>query len=138
MRRLVLVMLALAVAGCSISASSGSISDSIGSSSKSISDSSASSSRGGDADYKNDVRDFTAAWAKSEGQYDAFQSELASLARKHGISDWENDEATWIGVGAGLRKGGVAGVPFETYKQNLTGGNADRMRWLQSGYAKGT
>lgn len=134
MRRSTLVLLlAFAVAGCSFSDSSVSISDSIGSSS----DSSASSSRGRDVGYQDDVRDFTAAWVKSGGQVDAFQSELASLARKHGVSDWENSKATWVGVGAGLRRGGVAGTPFETYRQNLTGGDSERIGWLQSGYAKG-
>jgi hypothetical protein len=132
--RLLALLLTLTIAsGCSISDSSVSISDSIGSSS----DSSASSSRGRDAGYQEDVRDFTAAWVKSGGQVDAFQSEIAGLAKKHGISDWENSKATWVGVGAGLRRGGVAGTPFETYKQNLTGGDSQRMGWLQSGYAKG-
>ena len=130
--RLLALVLALAT-GCSISDSSVSISDSIGSSS----DSSASSSRGRDVGYQDDVRDFTAAWVKSGGQVDAFQSEIATLARKHGISDWESSKATWVGVGAGLRRGGVAGTPFETYKQNLTSGDTQRMGWLQSGYAKG-
>jgi hypothetical protein len=123
----------IVLAGCSISDSSVSISDSIGSSSES----SASSSRSRTAAYPDDVRDFTAAWAKSGGQSDQFQSEIARLAGKHGISDWENNKATWVGVGAGLRQGGVAGTPFETYKQNLTGGDADRMSWLQQGYARG-
>ena len=125
--------LTIAATGCSISDSSVSLSDSSGSSS----DSSASSSRTRASEYQDDVRDYTAAYVKSGGQYDTFQSEVARLAKKHGISDWENDKATWVGVGAGLRRGGVAGVPFETYKQNLTSGDTQKMSWLQTGYAKG-
>jgi hypothetical protein len=133
LRPIALGLTLVVIAGCSISDSSVSISDSIGSSS----DSSASSSRSRSAAYQDDVRDFAAAWDKSGGQYDEFQSQVARLASKHGISDWENNKATWVGVGAGLRRGGVAGTPFETYKQNLTGGDADRMSWLQQGYARG-
>lgn len=133
MRSLALCLALVVAAGCSFSDSSVSISDSIGSSSES----SSASSRGREGAYQDDVRDYTAAYVKSGGQYDTFQSEIASLAKKHGISDWENNKATWYGVGAGLRRGGVAGVPFDTYKQNLTGGDTQKMSWLQSGYSRG-
>ena len=131
---LLLLGITLTAAGCSISASSISISDSVGSVSGSISESSASSSRSRETDYQNDVRDYTAAYVKSGGRYESFQSELATLARKQGISDWENSKATWVGVGEGLKRGGVTGVAYDTYKQNLTSGDAQKMTWVQSGY----
>ncbi len=118
------------VSACSFSYSSKSLSDSSGSSSES----SASSSGSRETDYQNDVRDYTAAYVKSGGQYESFQSELAALAKKRGISDWENNKATWIGVGQGLKRGGVTGVAYSTYKQNLTGGESQKMDWVQSGY----
>lgn len=133
MRRHALVLLlglTLAAAGCSFSYSSKSLSDS----SASSSESSASSAGSRDADYQNDVRDYTAAYVKSGGQYESFQSELAAIAKRRGITDWENNQSTWLGVGQGLKRGGVTGVAYSTYQQNLTGLEAKKMKWVQTGY----
>jgi hypothetical protein len=33
---------------------------------------------------------------------------VAGIAKNHGISDWEQDETTFFGMGKGLRRAGVA------------------------------
>lgn len=98
-------------AGCSISASSASISDSITQSSKSVSDSISSSSPDGssksEAAYREDVRDYTVAAARSGRDPVAFQSGLARVAEQHGITNWEADAATFVGIGEGLKQAGI-------------------------------
>jgi hypothetical protein len=129
-----LLPLALAAAGCSISASSVSISESIGTSSESISGSSASSSRNDSDRYREDVAQYTKAYVQSGGQYDAFERTIADLARKRGISDWESNKATWVGVGQGLARARVSEVALDTWKTNLAGDDEAKRRAIESGF----
>lgn len=130
-----LALLALAAAaGCSISQSSISISESIGTSSESFSASSASSSRTDTDRYREDVAQYTQAYVQSGGQYDAFQRTLAELARKRGISDWEDSKATWVGVGQGLARARVSEMALDTWKTNLAGDDEAKRRAIESGF----
>ena len=84
--RLVGVLVAVPLAGCSVSVSSWSLSKSVRSSSHS-SDSSSSSSPGAERAYQEDVTDYTRAYAKSHrGDFAGFQADLARLAEEHGIT----------------------------------------------------
>jgi len=133
---LVLVLLAalacIAPLGCSISASSDSSSDSSQSSSAS---SASSSPESKEKAYRDDVRDYTAAWAKSGGRLDEFQKKLGDLAKARGITNWEDNMATYDGIGQGLGKAKVSQVELDTYVQNLSGGNADKAAAIRKGYA---
>src|SRR5437016_7176008 len=74
-------------------------------SSKSSTRSSASISRsspGGKASYREDVRTYTAANVKSQGPVDAFEKQLGELARRNGVTNREDDETTYVGIGEGL------------------------------------
>ena len=111
-----LALLALGVAGmvsagCSFSYSSASISDSIAGSSKSISDSLSSSSpkdsTPSEQAYREDVRDYTATAARSGRTVADFESGLAAVAERHGVTNWEADGATYVGIGEGLARAGV-------------------------------
>src|SRR4029453_3842273 len=113
-----------ASAGCSFV-------DSSVSPSQSVSASSASSAGDRDEDYRRDVRDYTARHVRSGGGYDAFERSLDDIARRHGISDWENDPNTWVGVGQGLREAGVTGDTLDSYKTSLTSSDPGRMREIQ-------
>ncbi|MDO9163788.1 MAG: putative lipoprotein [Methylococcaceae bacterium] len=122
----------LTLNGCSFSDSSGSISDSIGS----ISDSSSSFS-GGSAKYESDVEDYTYAYLKSTSgttDYADFQNGLSDIAKKRGISDWESDDHTYKGIGKALKKAGIVGVGYETYKKNFGDSNPTKMKQIQQGY----
>ena len=125
--------------GCSISTSpsdssesasdsSGSLSDSLGSSSGSSSPSSK------EAAYRDDVRDYTAAYVKSGGRIADFDKKLGELARSRGITNWEESMATYEGIGRGLGKAGVSGVELESYTQNLAGGDPKKGAAIQKGY----
>jgi hypothetical protein len=118
--------------GCSFSDSSGSISDSIGS----VSDSSSSIS-GGSTKYESDVEDYTYAYLKSTSgttDYADFQKGLSDIAKKRGISDWESDEHTYEGMGKALKKAGIEGVGYETYKKNFANSDTTKMKQIQHGY----
>lgn len=121
------------LAGCgSLSDSSASISRSVSNSISSPFESSSRSSSPGEA-YRNDVRDFTASYIKSGGDPSNLKSEVGSLARKKGVTDWESNENTYLGIGAGLAKAGMSEAELEAYKRTVAG-NDQQAQWMQSGY----
>src|SRR5215475_11761986 len=116
---LLLAVVALS-AGCSFSDSSGASSESSAHSSDSSAHSSDSSSRSSSPDnkesaYRDDVRDYTEAYVKSGGQFDAFQKRLGELARKYDVTNWEDSLATYEGVGAGLGRAKVRQSQVDAY-----------------------
>lgn len=136
------LLVLVALAGCSFSDSSKSISDSISASSKSFSDSSTSSSPSGDdksdekeTSYRDDVRGYTAAWVRDGGDVAAFQRGLATIARRYGITDWEGSSATWTGVGAGLRAANASDTERATLLDDLAGDDHAKRDAIERGYA---
>jgi hypothetical protein len=123
------VLLACAMTGCSIS---NSISDSISSPFKWSSQSSKSS--GEKESYQGDVRDYTEAYLRSSSDLQGFRRGVASLAQKHGITNWEADQASYTGIGEGLGKARVKQAQLEVYKTNLSGGDAVKASAIQKGY----
>ena len=120
----VLFFAALVPLGCSFSASSESSANSSGAfsdSSKSSSDSSTSSSPASkEAAYRDDVRDYTAAYVKSGGRVADLDRKLGEIARSRGIADWEESQATYEGIGQGLGKAGVKAAELDAYLGNLS------------------
>ena len=125
------------ITGCSISGSLGSLSDSISSPFQSISGSLSSSSGDRQAAYESDVRDYTLAYVRSGGDFDEFMAGLGGIASKHGITNWEEDSATYIGIGRGLKAAGVSTVQLEVYKTNLSKGDVEKAAAMQKGYDSG-
>ena len=135
-----ILALPLIAAGCSFSDSSRSISDSSGSISDSmgsVSESSQSSRSGRDKKYENDVSDYTQAYVKSshaEADYSSFLKGLSDIAAKKGIVNWDQEPKTYIAIGKGLKKAGIEGVAYETYKKNFAGSDQEHMQDIQKGY----
>jgi hypothetical protein len=125
---LLLIAVVLLAAGCSLSESSKSSSDSSGSSSRS------SSPESKETQYRNDVRDFTAAYVKSGGRIEDFKRRLGDLAKERGITDWETNLVTYEGIGRGLGKAKVSQVELDTYTANLAGGDPARAKAIKDGY----
>ncbi len=127
-------------AGCSFSYSSESSSDSSKSSSESSSspfESSSDSSSGDEAkveDYEEDVAAYTSEYVVAGGSPAAFLNGIGDLARKRGVSDWESDRATWVGIGAGLAKADIKGEGVAAYKAEWSNGDAEAMSGIQRGY----
>jgi hypothetical protein len=122
--------LAFTTAGC------GSLSDSSESSSAFISSPITSLSRSSspEIDYREDVRDFTAAHIQAGGNVENLRSGLGDVAAKHGISDWESNESTYRGIGQGLAKAGYSQVQADAFATVLTQ-SEQQLRWIQDGFA---
>jgi hypothetical protein len=133
------VLAALGPLGCSISTSTSDSLETSSDSSGSLSDSSGSSSGSSspeskEAAYRDDVRDYTAAYVKSGGRIADFDRTRGGLARSRGITNWEDNMATYEGIGRGLGKADVSGVELDTYVQNLAGGDPKKAAAIQKGY----
>jgi len=125
-------LIVLAPLGCSLSKSS---SDSSGSASDSSASSSASSSPASkESLYRDDVRDYTAAYVKSGGRIADFNQKVGELAKARGITNWEDNMATYEGIGQGLAKAGASGVELDTYITNLAGGDKNKAAAIRKGY----
>jgi hypothetical protein len=130
-RYVVPVMILLAAPfGCSFSDSSVSISKSISSPFQS---SSASSPSGTQA-YQNDVADYTYAYVISAGRPEAFMQGLTNVAERHGITNWEADDSTYVGIGTGLGRAKFTQTQVEVFAKNVTGGDASKIKLIQRGY----
>src|SRR5262245_37286433 len=117
--RTLAVLAVVPLLGCSISWS---VSESVRSSSHSSDSSSSSSPGAAERAYQEDVADYTRAYAKSGGSdFQAFQADLAKLARQHGISNWTENRDTYTAIGRGLREAGVTDAGLLAYQQNIAG-----------------
>ena len=104
-------------AGCSISYSLEKSSDSVSTSLDSLTSitSISTSSSGGEEEkisatstvYEEDVAAVTVLYISREKTADEYQRQVTNIAKNHGISDWEQEQSTFIGMGKGLRRAGV-------------------------------
>lgn len=99
------------LSGCSISYSSGKSSDSISASSDSISDSSSSDDDEEAAStanaYGEDIAAATKHYALYQAEREQFMQTISSIARNHGIADWEQKKLTYTAMGRGLKQAGI-------------------------------
>jgi hypothetical protein len=121
----------IAAGGCSISYSSESLSKSVSSPFKS---SSASSGEEDDPAYQDEVRSFTAGFARSGSDANAFRRGVASIAERRGIHDWEDDDQTCRAIGAGLAQAELGESRAEALAGDLLSGRADRVEVVMKGF----
>ena len=114
--------------GCSFSASSQSSSESSASSSAS------SSPASREEQYRDDVRDYTASYVKSGGRMEDFKKRLGELAKARDITNWEENLATYEGIGRGLGKAKASPVELQTYTQNMAGSDPKKAEAMKKGY----
>jgi hypothetical protein len=126
---------AAATLACSFSYSSKSISESSSGSSESSSGSSSSSSPGSDeTNYRKDVESYTQAFVQSGGSPSSFMTGIGDIAHKRGITNWEADENTWLGIGRGLGRTKIDEVQLGVYQTNWSGGDANKVKLIQKGW----
>jgi len=130
MKKTLIVVLALMPLGCSFYYSS----DSSVKSSHSSSTSSSKSEAKKEA-YRDDIRDFTAAYASTHQDLQGFEHGLGEVARRHGITDWEADDITYIAVGAGLKRAAVSGADLASYETTIGRTEPAKVALIRSGYA---
>ena len=128
---LLLLSLVLMPLACSFSTSSESISTSV---SSPFTSSSSSSPGAAERAFQDDVRDYTAASVTSGNDLKGFQADLGKLAEKHGITNWEENLATYVAIGEGLAKAKVNDAQLTAYKRNLGSSDAAKMDAIQRGY----
>jgi hypothetical protein len=115
--------------GCAFTASTSAVLDS------SLASSASPSREVRAAAYHEDIRELTAAYVSTGGSFPAFQRHLGDVARKHGISDWEEEPATYEAIGHGLAKAGADGAALDAYTRELAGPDADRARAIRAAHA---
>lgn len=118
--------LALAT-GCS------SISDSISSPFESSSASSRSL-EGSQAAFRRDVEQYTATFARSNGDLSLFSKGVGDLAARRGITNWQSDPGTFTAIGRGLRDAGADRGQLEAYVVNIARGDAAMADAIRKGY----
>jgi hypothetical protein len=59
------------------------------------------------------------------------------MAEQRGVSNWEEDESTCAGIGAGLRKAALDEDQARDFARDLLGEGSDRLRDVQRGYEAG-
>jgi len=146
---IVLFSALFALSGCSFSESSGSISDSVSSPFKSSSNSSGGGEKkekkekqSEEDSYQNDVRDYTVAYLGSAGSAasagtETFFQGLGRVAARHGITNWQQDQLTYVGIGRGLAKADVGSAEATAYAQTFSGGDPVHAGGIEAGFADG-
>jgi hypothetical protein len=81
-----------------------------------------------------DVRDYTVEWLLSGGDVPDFERRVAEIAEEAGITDWRADDATFQGIGRGLKKAGLSGARYQDLAAKLGGTDPQRMQWIEKGF----
>jgi hypothetical protein len=134
---LVLALLAslCAPGGCSISRSVESLSKSV--SSPFAWSSGSSGGEEGDSAYRDQVRDFAFAYARSSGDIVAFRRGIGAIAERRGIHDWEGDDPTCRSIGQGLRRSGIGEGRAQAFADQLFAARPDRAKVVLQGFEDG-
>jgi len=87
--------------------------------------------------YQRDIRNYTTAFAQSADAADTerFQRELASIAERYGITDWEQVDETYLAVGRGLADSELDDQRVEELAVALSNRDGNHLVSIQSGYA---
>ena len=121
--------------GCFKSSTLQASSESSSDSSSSFSKSSSPDSKSDTLAYERDVRDTTARHAAA-GIPDvrALEREVAAVAATYGVTDWEQDAHTYVGIGRGLAKAGVSEPELDRFTTALSHADSRYREWIRTGY----
>ncbi len=130
-------------AGCSISYSLEKSSDSVSASLDSLTSISTSSS-GGEEErvtetatlYEEDIAAVTVLYVSREKNNEEYQRQITRIAKNHGIGDWEQESATYEGMGMGLRRAGVAEDSISNMPYFRPLADTSRFAQVLAGYRK--
>ncbi|TXL22691.1 hypothetical protein BMR03_06700 [Methylococcaceae bacterium HT2] len=85
--------------------------------------------------YKNKIINYTTVYlSTAEYNRPAFLKGISEIATENGITSWQDDKATMIAIGQGLRKARITGSVYETYKKSIANSKELRMMNIQKGY----
>ena len=134
-RVLASLLIVLSATGCIMSSVSES-SDSSSDSSKSSSKSSKSSSDDKKESYLRDIKQYTVAYTRSNSDIKDFSKGLSTISEKHGVTDWEAYNATYLGIGEGFAKAAVTQQQLDVYSSYLAGGDQLKVAAIQQGFSQ--
>ncbi len=98
---------------------------------------SSDSSKAKEERYEQDVADYTAEFvASSKGDLDSFREHLGKLAEKRGVTNWESDHGTYVGIGRGMHKAKLGKPQISAFTESLSGGDPMKTRAIEEGLAK--
>lgn len=131
------VLLAFILAGCSFSESSSDSSKGVFDLASSPLSSSSDSSRTAREKYENNVADYTAEFVtSSSGTMEKFRDHLGELAESRGISNWESDRITYLGIGRGLKKADLGTPQISAFTESLSGNDPIKKQGIEEGLKK--
>jgi hypothetical protein len=81
--------------------------------------------------FKQDVRSLAFFYARNEGGV-AFSRDMQTIANKHGILDWRDNQFSFTGIGEGLKKAGINSSDFQSLLSGYQG--AEFSSWIREGY----
>jgi hypothetical protein len=73
---------------------------------------------------------------QSGGSEVEFQRDLSGIAMKHGLTFWENEKSTYIGIGAGLKKAGLKSDEMKQFLYSFSARDRKVVRLIRTGYEK--
>ena len=114
---LFVVFSSLFLSGCSISWSFGKSSDSLSSISNSSSGNGEKETKPKETSslFMDDVTEATVLYVSQGKNNTEFQDNVTSIAKNHGINDWEGNEKTFAAMGKGLKLAGVSEDTINDY-----------------------
>lgn len=135
-----LLTVGMLLSACSFSKSSESSSDS----SKSVFDmassplsASSDSSADKQEQYENDVADYTTEFVGSKtGTLEQFRQHVSELAQDYGVTNWESDLKTYVGIGRGLKKAKLGGPQTSAFTESLSGNDPMKKQAIEEGLKK--
>jgi hypothetical protein len=66
-----------------------------------------------------------------------YQKRLGELAKERDITNWEENMATYEGIGRGLGKAKASPVELQAYTTNLAGSDPRKAEAIKKGYEAG-
>ncbi len=137
---LLLTLAASTLTACSFSKSSESSSDSskgIFGIASSPFTSSSDSSANEQEQFETDVADYTAEFVTSStGTLENFRAQLGTLAENHGITNWESNHTTYVGIGRGLKKADLGKPQISAFSESLSGNDPMKKQAIEEGLKK--
>lgn len=130
------LLVVLSMFGCitsSISESSDSLSGSVKSSSKSSNSSSDESKES----YLRDIKQYTAVYSRSNSDISGLAKGISAISEKHGVTNWEAYNATYLGIGEGFAKAAVTQEQANAYIVYLAQGDKVKVAAIQQGFSQG-
>lgn len=87
--------------------------------------------------YENEVRDYTAEFVtSSSGDLDSFRKQMTKLAEDHGITNWESDHTTYVGIGRGLKKANLGKPHISAFTESLSENDPMKKQAIEEGLNK--